>query len=310
MDVILSLSNSLETPESIVNHPRIAGIRLNTAATFMNPPEHMIKSLKDKIFPKKLWIDLKCRELRVAEDAVVPSEVITVSHPIEVNLPVRMYFNQGKQFLIVSNIINGNQLVIKKPSRAPTDFKIKFGKGASINISDPSLKVKGFLTDKDRLFIEAAKNNGIHDYMASYVEELSDIEEILTFDPEANIIAKIESMKGLDFVHGNYEKVKEKVSLMAARGDLYIEIDRPHLILNALKLIIEKDPAAIYASRIMETVSDSTSIPACSDITDVGYGLLLGYKTFLLGDEICSNEISLKNAVGLLDQIYHDFTLI
>ncbi len=38
---------------------------------------------------------------------------------------------------------------------------------------------------------------------------------------------------------------------MAARGDLYVEINTPHDILNATKLIIEKDPEAIVGSRML-----------------------------------------------------------
>jgi|GEM_PF-3040867 len=48
---------------------------------------------------------------------------------------------------------------------------------------------------------------------------------------------KIEDMKGLEYVATQFEK-DERTTLLAARGDLYVEIDRPHNIMAALKLII------------------------------------------------------------------------
>jgi pyruvate kinase len=303
---LLTLQNDSNFPFSVINHPRVAGARVNTASKQERTPDQLVNFLKSKLSPKKLWIDLKCRELRITEDAVVPKDRLRLSHPIDVNLPVRMYYNQGSQYLIVSEIIDGDQLVIKNPSSSPADFNIEFGVGASVNICDPSLKIDGFLTEKDRLFIEAAKKSDIHNYMASYVEKVADIEDILTIDDEACIVAKIESINGLEFVKKDYDKCSDIVRLMAARGDLYIEIDRPHQILKALRLIINKDKQAIYASRMLESIDDQEGIPKCVDIIDIGYGLELGYRSFLLGDDICSNEFSLKNAVGLLDHIFND----
>ena len=95
---------------------------------------------------------------------------------------------------------------------------------------------------------------------------------------------------------------------MVARGDLYIEIERPHEILNALELIIKKDPDAILASRILLSTLNLESIPSCSDMCDIGFGLKLGYKNFMLGDHVCENENALKSSIGILDHILKDFS--
>ena len=44
---------------------------------------------------------------------------------------------------------------------------------------------------------------------------------------------------------------------MAARGDLYVEVDRPHLILNAMEKIIKADPNAIAASRMLNSLKNT-----------------------------------------------------
>lgn len=170
------------------------------------------------------------------------------------------------------------------------------------------MKVQGYLTENDKKYIKASNECDVHNFMISFVEKSTDIEDVLKLDPEAKIIAKIESKIGLEFIKKDYEKYKKIVRLMAARGDLYIEINRPHEILKAIELIIKKDPNAILASRILLSTLEPESIPTCSDICDVGFGIKLGYKRFLLGDEICENENALKSTIGILDQIFKDFS--
>ena len=74
-----------------------------------------------------------------------------------------------------------------------------------------------------------------------------------------------------------------------------------------MKLIIEKDPDAIAASRILLSVLDSDEIPNCADLCDVGFILQLGYRNLLLGDHVCEDETALKNAIGILEAIQEDF---
>ncbi len=290
----------------IIIHPMISGIRYNTAIPTEIPKKKIIYDLKKKIYPKQLWIDLKCRELRIEEAVTIPNEIITLNHKIEVKTPTIMYFNEGEKYLIIDEIIDGNKIRIKVPSNVSNDFKMQFGKAASVNIPEVR-KIHGFLTRNDVEYIHASMENDIHYYMISYVEQASDIEEILKIDPEARIVAKIESEKGVQFVEEEYDKYKDRVRLMAARGDLYIELDRPHKILNIMKLIIRKDPDAIAASRILLSVLEAEQIPSCADLCDIGFILEIGFKNILLGDHICEDETALKNAIGILEAVQADF---
>ncbi len=308
MSIFVTIHPFADYLDPILRHPRIVGLRFNSAIPFSQTPQEIIEILKNKVKNKELWIDLKCRELRIAENVRVPKELIPLNHEIEVKLPTAMYFNEGERYLIIEEIIDGNKLKIKTPKKAPEDFEIRFGKGASINIPDNSLKIYGYLTENDIKYIEASKECDIHNYMISFVEQISDVKDVLELDPEAKMVAKIETEKGLEFIKFRYSLVKDKVKLLAARGDLYIEIDRPHEILNAMKLIIEKDPQAILASRILLSTLNPKSIPSCSDLCDIGFGIKLGYKNFMIGDHVCENENAIKSALGILDQILEDFS--
>ncbi|MHA1796940.1 MAG: pyruvate kinase [Candidatus Helarchaeota archaeon] len=305
LQVIGSLHPEANFLKSVMTYPIVSGIRFNTAIPFKDPKK-VVYRLKKKTYPKTLWIDLKCRELRIKEETTIPDNLIILNHKIELKTPAVMYYNEGEKYLIIDEVIDGNKLKIRVPKNVTSDFSIHFGKSASINIPDV-IKIHGYMTQNDINYVNAAIENNIHDYMISFVEEASDIESVLELDPEAKIVAKIESQKGIEFIEKQYDQFKDNVTLMVARSDLYIELEHPHSILNVIKLIIEKDPNAIGASRILLSVIKSSDIPNCADICDIGFLLSLGYKTFLLGDQICEDENTLKNALGILKAIQDDF---
>jgi pyruvate kinase len=270
-----------------------------------------LTKFKDNIYPKDIWIDLKCRELRLDKTTEISNnnKILEINHKLEVNTPTIMYFNEGNDFLQIDKVLNGNKLQLYLPDSIPEDFKVIFGAGASFNIPDPSLVVKDYLTDRDRTFIELGKSLDLHNYVLSFVEQKSDIVSLLELDSEANMLAKIESLNGLNFVKTDFEEFKDQVRLIAARGDLYIELERPHQILNALKTIIEVDETAIVASRLLQSTISHQKLPYCSDLCDMGFLLKLGYKAFLLGDYVCENEVALKSALGIMEVIYQEHLL-
>ena len=87
--------------------------------------------------------------------------------------------------------------------------------------------------------------------------------------------------------------------LMAARGDLYTELRLPHNIIDATEMIVGRDPDAIVASRILPSLTESLE-PSCQDIGDVDNLLRMGYRTLMLGDDLCMNRDSLLSALNLL----------
>jgi len=300
LDVYLTLEAGRQFSQEILQSPLIKGIRWNTGAPTSDIKIRVLKDFQRNINPIKGWIDLKTRELRIINKATIPYDYLELNHEIEVETPTVMYYNEGKKLVIIKDVFDGNKLIVKLPDNFTGKETIRFGEGASINIPDESLKTKGFLTQTDIEYIEAAKHIGFHNYLLSFVESTEDIKELMKLDPNAKIIAKIESKKGLHFVTNEYEQVKNNVRLLAARADLYIELNRPHEILEALRLIIKQDPTAIAASRILESFIDLKNTPLCADFTDLGFLLEIGYTTFLLGDDLSQNEESLLSALGAL----------
>ena len=325
--------------EELLEHPVISGIRINTVMPLKETPEDMLKRIKKAAGEKELWIDLKCRQVRTTHgsafyatppkpseprvyringtDYVLDSsnprahgEVVTppwaslkLTHKISLDFsggPVTCYFQDGLNQAKIVEVIDGDTLIMLEGPRRLV------GGGEAINIPDPSLKIEGFFTESDLAYIEAAKASGLHHYMLSYVEEDSDIEQMLELDPDAKIVAKIESQKGLQWAKESYSCYQEKVRLMAPRGDLYTEVGRPDKIIGAMKTIIGADPSAFIASRILMSLLQSAR-PSCSDITDVACMLQMGYQTLMIGDDICFEEERLLLALDILNSIAEEF---
>ena len=64
----------------------------------------------------------------------------------------------------------------------------------------------------------------------------------------------------------------------------------------------EADPEAVVASRLFPSLAFST-VPDAVDIGDVAFLLSLGYRTFLLGDEVCLQRDSVIGALNLLQAV-------
>jgi len=290
----------------------VESVRLNTTLPVKAPLEAVLNRIKAKAEPKDVWIDLKCRQLRITNYYVQilnDKEIhyIDLSHKIKVKTPTKIYIDDGNYVGKIEHIINGNKLVVpssvekKRGLPLANQGKVGIRPSMSINILHPSLQIEGYLTDRDKKYIEAAKKAGLHNYMLSYVEHESDITDVLGLDTDAKIVAKIESKKGLDFVRNIYPKYKDKVNLMAARGDLYIEVEKPDQIIDACEEIISADPYAMFASRLFESLKDVNKAPKCQDLFDIYCGMQMGYKRFLLGDDVCSRRDSVDAAIGLFD---------
>ncbi len=281
--------------KEVAQHPIVSGLRLNTVMPTKEPLEDLLARLSKEASGKQLWIDLKGRQLRTVAYGVPPFTEIRISHKIKVKTPVTAYFGNGDESVTLV-AVDGDRLIFQDGPRRVV------GPGESINIIDKSLEIEGYFTEMDLKYIEAAKKNNLHDYMLSFVERQEDLDGLLKLDKDANIVAKIESRKGLDFVNNNYKTG----GLMAACGDLYVEVERPHKIINAIEDIIAKDKNAIMASRIFPSLVES-AVPAFQDVLAVGYAIGIGYETFMFGDEICMRKESILGGLNLLQHISRDY---
>ncbi len=297
--VISTVAPYVRHREFIAQNVVVDELRLNTIQPIAEEPIEVLAELKKTCAGKRLWIDLKTRQLRIVKFAYIPFAFVELSHKIKVDLPTEIFF-KGFSTRVV-RIVDGNRLILED---RPEEI---VGDGQPVNILDPSLEVEGFLTDKDIAYIEAAKKLGLHCYMLSFTEKGSDIEAVLKLDPRAQIVAKIESMRGLEFVRGNYRKFRKKgVHLMAARDDLFVNMGmNSEKIIGVLEEILDADPQAIVASRILTSLEEQSEV-SMGDISDLELMLRMGYKNVMLSDGLCFCENSCRAALAFLGRFLED----
>ncbi len=284
---ILTVPPHADFVAEVAAHPLVAGLRLNTVMPLAAPVTEVLARLSG--FGLPLWVDLKGRQLRLASAAVPPFTEVRVSHRIRVPVPCDVFFRDGREHARLV-AVDGDRLILDDGPRRV------LGPGESVNVVHPALEVEGTLTPTDLAFLDAMKALGLHRVLLSFVEHVEDVAEVQERLPGAEVACKIESRRGLALVRRNVDGLGR---LVAARGDLYVEVREPHRIAGAVREVISADPEAWVASRIFPGLAHDP-VPACPEIGDVAWLLSLGYRTFLLGDEICLHRESALAALNLL----------
>lgn len=246
-----------------------------------------------------LWLDAKGRQLRVEESISHKDHLeLVLNHEIQgLDLPHPIIFKAGEDWATVEKITDGGKRLHCQADGYP---KYRVKPGDSIHFRNPKMTISDSLfTVNEKEKIEKAVKLGHKNFYLSYVESSRDVAEFRELvGRDATIILKIESQKGLAFVHREFECNAKfpNTYLACARGDLYVEVQQPHHILAAQKLIVTKDPDAIVGSRMLLSLFNNT-VPACSDVCELGLLKTLGYKNFLLCDDLCKKGPALHRAV-------------
>lgn len=269
--------NHKDKIHKILSNYNVIEARYNTGASSLMTTEEtlsILKSLSEQ-YSKDIWLDLKGRQLRITKWADPLYEAIELNHNIDIAYPAKVLFRNGG----VSNIVRtrGNKIIVDPPPRQA------LGAGQSINILAKDLEIEGYLTPKDIEFLNLCNQFEFNKIMASFVECEEDFEDIKQHLPNAEIIAKIESLKGMKLI---IEK-DLNYNLMAARDDLYIQTEGSIDILKYLKLIIEKNKDAICASRIFSSLERQNKVDL-ADYSDLELMYQMGYRNFMLCDNICN----------------------
>jgi pyruvate kinase len=293
ISVIVTVPPYASFIDEVARHPLVQGLRLNTVMPLRESPRQVLERMRE--YGQPLWVDLKGRQLRVVGAAIPPYSEVKLSHPIKVQTPVDAYFSDGNECVRVA-AVDGDRLILSDGPRR------LIGPGESVNIPHPSLHIEGTLTVTDCAYLSAMKELGMKQVMLSYVETPADVQEVRSILPDAEIMLKIETQRGLDFArqHGATHG-----RLVAARGDLYVEVLRPHKITGALKTIIKADPQAVVASRILDSMAFQP-VPVSADIGDLAFLLEIGYRTLMLGDVVCLKRETVLEALNLLEAITGD----
>lgn len=280
--------------DEVAGHPLVCGFRLNTVMPLRDGPAEALARLQGHGQP--LWVDLKGRQLRVVGAAIPPYTEVRLSHRIRVRTPVDAFFSDGTERTEVV-AVDGDRLILADGPRR------LIGPGESVNIVHPSLEIEGTLTETDHAYLAAMREMGLTRVMLSYAERPDDVEEVRRLLPEAEVMLKIETRRGLAYARTHRAA---RGRLMAARGDLYVEVLQPHQIVGALREIIAADPQAVAASRIFESLVHHP-VPASADIGDVAFLFALGYRTFMLGDAVCLRRDTVIEALNLLAAVAAEF---
>jgi len=324
LELMVTLWPSFPHFSDFVSDNRVDGIRLNSAMITNAELEKDFAGINWLLahMAEKLFFDVKGRQLRITDvcvDQDVPKPenlAIRLNHPIKVTVPsggLPVYFKAAADGAMLDRVEeDGYKLVFRGGP------KYKVHQGESLHILDKSLEVGGpTFTDVEIQKVEQVKRAGFTRYFLSYVENQRDVDQFLELvGKDAEVMLKIESEKGLRYVAEEFKK-KPNLTLVAARGDLYVEISRPHQILNAMKLIIGKDPAASVGSRILLSVipplekrkDDNwpAELPSCADFHELAWLYDIGYRKMMLCDELCLRKNLLEWAVGAFDAFRNDY---
>lgn len=291
---------------------RLSGIRLNSAM-MTNPELEEELTVAAEFGPTvPLWFDVKGRQPRVVEVVPDPERlIIKLNHDIDLDLkkPCPVLFKAAADHALLERIEvrgDGSQQLVFAPGReyGPANM---VRPGESLHIRHPSFRVRGPLfTEQEIAKIEKVKRAGLKRWFLSYVEEPSDLDQFLELvGKDAEVMLKIETEKGLEFVARDFRKTPN-LTLVAARGDLYVEVDRPHKILGALKMIVGKDPEAQVGSRILLSVIHEP-VPSCADFCELAWLYDIGYRRMMLCDELCLKGDLLATAVNAFEAFAKEY---
>lgn len=281
------------------------GIRLNSAMLAPTDIDRELTLLNAARPEVPFYFDVKGRQMRVLDVDLDNKQYLdlTLNHAIKVKTPVPVLFKAGADSALLERVEDGGRRLI---FRGGPQFMVQ--PGESLHIRDPSLRILGpIFTDQEKSKVEKIRQAGCRRWFLSYVEHASDVEEFEELvGKDAEIRLKIESIPGLEFIESEFRK-RDGLSLVAARGDLYVEVGRPHDILAATKLILSKDPEATVGSRILLSIVQEP-VPSCADFSELAWLYDLGYRRILLCDEMCLKENLLSVAVSAFQAFREAYT--
>ncbi|MBI3632930.1 MAG: hypothetical protein HY226_01410 [Candidatus Vogelbacteria bacterium] len=256
-DILTTLCPSFSHFERFAMDDRLFGIRFNSAQIDNFELDKELEAFKKTEPLVPVYFDVKGRQLRVVKVNFNPDYLdLTLNHAISLTDPdgVGVYFKAENDFALLDRLEDGGRRLIFKPGSVR--FQIK--KGESIHILDPSLKVlPPYFIEEEKEKIKKIVAFGFKKFFLSYVNDQAYVDEFLELvGKDAEVWLKIEDRAGLNYVENEFVK-RPNLTLVAARGDLHVELVKPHLMANALKLIIGKDPDACVGSRVMLSVIPS-----------------------------------------------------
>ena len=273
--------------------PEVDALRFNTGVSVPSP-RSTIKQLR-KIIPahKPLWIDLKCKQLRVNVWADARYTEVELNRNIQISLPALISFRGGSTCEIAE--VHGNKIFLTNPPDTCV------GKGQSVNILSERIMVEGpLLSDLDHEYVGICADLGIKNFMASFINSWEEVDELVSSLPgDSQIYLKVETEASLNRIVYS-SKPLNGLHLELARDDLVNEMsDSPLLeIVDAMKILRKRDSGALIASRFFNDLQ-RTGKASLADIEDALFAASV-CKNFMFQDSLSENPVYLREAAILL----------
>jgi hypothetical protein len=278
---------------AVARTPEVDAFRFNTGVS-VSDPRVALKKLR-LLIPahKTLWVDLKCRQLRVSAWADPSFSEVTLNREVEVELPAFILFRGSAMSEIAQ--VEGNKIFLTDPPR------VCVGRGQSVNILSNNLTIKGpLLTDLDQAYLSVCAELGIHTFMASYIQSWEDVRDLLYSVP-GKIYLKIEDQKGLSTIVESDAPLKG-VNLELARDDLFNELrGAPSSLLSATQDALRRDPETLVASKFFPSLL-KTGESSLADMEDIIFLHNIGYKNFMFQDELSDDPIIFRKAAQIFQE--------
>ena len=266
---------------SVFSNPRITRVRFDTATISMYTPEEAVCILNDYAHKlnKILWVEVKGRQLRVVKWTDAFNNSIEINRKIQVKLPAQVVLPGGEKVNIIM-VENGSVLYVDPIPNGVLKT------GQTVQILARKLDVlDGYLTEEDKHYLDVCNNAGIKNIIASCVENQSDVDEILSYVPDAQILPRIESKNGIKLV--KFRQLINSVGIMVDRENLYLQLMQSYEILDFLRLLISKEVNAVCAFKLFDSLLDYEK-PSMADYSDMELMYSMGYRNFMLSEEICT----------------------
>jgi len=286
-----------------VTDKRISGIRLNSAMIETADLDAEFATIDSLEIETPLFYDVKGWQVRVEKVIEKPDHMeLLLNHRISVQTPQPILLKAGADNVLLLEVADdGKRLIF---DRGPL---LEVRRGESLHIRHPSYIVHGpAFTNFELEKIEKAKKAGFKKYFLSYVKNQHYVDEFLEIvGDDCEVWLKIEDKKGLGYVAQEFQK-KDNLTLVAACGDLYVELRRPHQIMDALNLIVSKDPEACAGSRMLLSLV-TEEVPSLADFLQLSWLYDKGYRNMMLCDELCLKEDLLLNAVNVFEAFRQNY---
>ncbi|MDR2887696.1 MAG: pyruvate kinase [Bacteroidales bacterium] len=178
------------------------------------------------------------------------------------------------------------------------------GSRKSVNVPGSRINLPS-VTERDRVFLKMAVENGIDFIAHSFVRSKQDIldikAEMSKHNGDIKIIAKIENQEGVD----NFDDILEHVyGIMVARGDLAIEVPYERIpviqkmIIN--KCIVSRKPVIVATQMLHSMIANPR--PTRAEVSDIANAIYSQTDAIMLSGETANGKYPVE-AVSTMSKI-------